>query len=271
MKIDVAFGPSGLTGSDLAGRPVFVVDILRATTTICAAFDAGARAVVPVSSTEEALRMVQTLGSKDAVLAGERNCEPIAGFPLGNSPREMTVDSVAGRTIVMTTTNGTRALLAAAGAGLVVAAAAVNLAAAATRAREALGEQGDLLVLCAGRENAFSLDDAFTAGQLILATLEGRRIRKGLNDAALVCVDLARRYGPRFDRPLAVSAAGRHLRSLGHGDDIAHAADVNRHPVLPVMRDRRIVNALAAPPVRPPTPAEDGPPLVGQPDPPHAS
>lgn len=267
MRIDVAFGPSGLAGSELAGRPVFVVDVLRATTTICAALHAGARAVVPVGSTEEALRMVQTLGSQDAMLAGERNCQPIPGFALGNSPGEMTPEAVQGRTIVMTTTNGTRALLAAAPAGAVYAAAGVNLEVAAARARQLLAERADLLVLCAAREHAFSLDDAFTAGQLILTALEGRRIRKGLNDAALVSVDLARRYGPRFDRALKVSAAGRHLRSLGLGADIDRAAEVNRHPVLPVMRDRRIVDALAAPAARLPITAPPAPPST----PDHAS
>ncbi|MDZ4672813.1 MAG: 2-phosphosulfolactate phosphatase [Gemmatimonadota bacterium] len=252
MRIDVAFGPTGLTSSELAGRPVFVIDVLRATTTICAALHAGARAVVPVSSTEEALRMAQTLGSQDAMLAGERNCEPIPGFALGNSPVEMTSEVVQGRTIVMTTTNGTRALLAAASGSVVYAAAGVNLDVAAARARELLADRADLLVLCAAREQAFAMDDAFAAGQLILAALEGRRIRKGLNDAALVSVDLARRYGPRFDRALKVSAAGRHLRAIGRGDDVARAAELNRHPVLPVMRDRRIVDALAVPALRPP-------------------
>lgn len=271
MRIDVAFGPSGLSGSDIAGRPVFVIDVLRATTTICAALDAGARAVVPVGSTEEALRMVQTLGSRDSLLAGERHCQPIPGFAMGNSPGEMTPEAVAGRTIVMTTTNGTRALLAAAAGGAVYAAAAVNLTVAAARAHQELADGADLMILCAAREQAFSLDDAFTAGQLILTALEGRRIRKGLNDAALVSVDLARRYGPRFDRALAVSAAGRQLRALGLGEDIAHAATVDRHPVLPVMRDRRIVDALKVPSPRPATPTAPLESPDDSPAAPHAS
>lgn len=247
MRIDVAFTPQGVPPGDLAGRPVLVIDVLRATTTICAALDAGARAVIPVGSTEEALRMVQTLDSRDVLLAGERNCEPIPGFQLGNSPREMTPDAVRGRTIVMTTTNGTRALLAAATAGTVHVAAGVNLSAAADHARQALADRGDLLVVCAGRDQSFSLDDAYVAGRLVLQALGGRRIRKGLNDAALVSVDLARRYGPRFDRPLAISAAGRQLRALGYAEDIAHAATVDRHPVLPVFRDRRITVPAPAP------------------------
>jgi len=261
MRIDVAFGPHGLVAAELTGRTVMVIDVLRATTTICAALDAGARAVIPVGSMDEALRLVQTLDSRDVLLAGERNCDPIPGFPLGNSPRQMTPEAVAGRTIVMTTTNGTRALLAAAPAGAVFVAAAVNLAAAGAQARRALEEQADLLVVCAGREQAFSLDDAYTAGRLILEALGGRRIRKGLNDGALMSVDLARRYGPRFDRPLAVSASGRQLRSQGYAEDIAYAATVNRHPVLPVFHDRRITvmaGPESVPSASPPAPGPGG-------------
>jgi len=241
MRIDVAFGPPALSASELAGRTVFVIDVLRATTTICAALDAGARAVIPVGSADEALRMAQTLDRRDVLLAGERHGEPIPGFALGNSPREMIPETVRGRTLVMSTTNGTRALLATAGAGSVWVAAGVNLSAAAARARAALADQADLLLVCAGRDGGFSLDDAYTAGRLIVGALDGKRTRKGLNDAALVTVDLARRYGPRFDRPLALSAAGRQLRALGYAADIAHAATVDRHPVLPVFRDRRIM------------------------------
>jgi phosphosulfolactate phosphohydrolase-like enzyme len=105
-----------------------------------------------------------------------------------------------------------------------------------------------LLILCAAREHDFSVVDAFAAGRLMLEALEGRSLRKGLNEAALVAVVLARRYGPRFDRPLLVSAAGRQLRALGYGDDVAHAALVDRHPVLPVFHDRRIT---LAPPTAP--------------------
>lgn len=240
MRIDVAFGPTALAPGELTGRTVFVVDVLRATTTICAALHAGARGVIPVPSTEEALRLAQTLDRADALLAGERQCQPIPGFALGNSPREMTPERVAGRTLVMTTTNGTAALLATATAGAVYVAAGVNLAVAGARAREVLAEHGDLVVLCAARQYAFSLDDAYTAGRLILEALEGRRVRKGLNDGALVSLDLARRYGTRFDRPLRISAAGRQLRALGFAEDITHAATVDLHPVLPVFRDRRI-------------------------------
>ena len=89
MKLDVVFTPTGLTAADMQGRTVFVIDILRATTVMCAALAHGAKALIPVASTEEALRLAQTIGSDDLLLAGERNCLRIPGFQLGNSPLEL--------------------------------------------------------------------------------------------------------------------------------------------------------------------------------------
>jgi 2-phosphosulfolactate phosphatase len=107
MKVDVCFSPAGLHTPDLQGRIVFVIDILRATTTICAALHHGAKAVIPVGSTEEALRLSQTIGSTDVLLAGEKNCVRIPGFQLGNSPLEMSEATVRGKTLITSTSNGT--------------------------------------------------------------------------------------------------------------------------------------------------------------------
>src|SRR5215218_7758518 len=161
MKIDIVFTPAGLSPGDVQGRTVFVIDILRATTTMCAALDHGAKAIIPVATTEEALRLAQTIGSADVLLAGEKNCVRIPGFPLGNSPLEMTESAVRGKTIIVTTTNGTKALLACQGAAAVYPACASNLSLAAEKARETLERDGDLLVVAAGRDGAFSLDDAY--------------------------------------------------------------------------------------------------------------
>lgn len=243
MKLDVAFSPRELTPSEVADRTILVIDVLRATTTICAALHHGARAVVPAADTEDATRLVQVLGPDDVVLAGERNSVRIPGFKLGNSPQEMTTAAVQGKTIVMSTTNGTRALLATAGAREVIVAAAVNLTIAGERARETLDEHGDLLILCAGRDHGFGFDDAFIAGCLAVRALGGHRRRKGLNDAALVSVDLAIRHRGRIERALALSSAGRELTDRGFGDDVTAAARVDSHPVLPVFHDRRILLA----------------------------
>ncbi len=246
MRLDVFFSTAGLAPQEVAGRPVFVVDVLRATTVICAALYRGAKGIVPVASVDEASRMAQTLGPEDVILMGERNSQPIEGFPLGNSPLEMSEEVVRGKTLVMSTTNGTKALLAAQGASEVYVAAAANLGLAGVRARELLQTGKDLVIVCAGKDGLFGLDDAYAAGRLALEAIEGRRRRKGLNDAALVAVDLARRFGKGWERPLTLSAAGRQLTKLGMGADVADAARENAYPVLPVFRDRRITAVAPA-------------------------
>jgi 2-phosphosulfolactate phosphatase len=240
MKIDVVFTPAGLNVGEVHGRAVFVIDILRATTAMCAALSHGAKAIIPVASTEEALRLAQTIGSSDVLLAGEKECVRIPGFQLGNSPLEMTEQMVRGKTIIVTTSNGTQALLACQGASAVYPMAAVNLSAAAEKAREVLESERHIVIVCAGREGAFSLDDAYCAGRLISAVLGGSKPRRGLNDAAIACLDLVRRYGSDWKRPLAYSRAGRQLIRLGFGDDLRDAARQDAYPVLPHFHERRV-------------------------------
>lgn len=243
MKLDVVFTPSGITPSEVQGRTVFVIDILRATTAMCAALCHGAKAMIPVASTEEALRLAQTIGSADVLLAGEQNCVRIPGFQLGNSPLEMTESVVRNKTIIVTTTNGTRALLACQGAGAIYPACAANLTLAGERAGEALERDRDLLIVCAGRDGAFSLDDAYCAGRLAVAALGGRKPRRGFNDAALAALDLVRRYGERWERPLRYSRAGRELIKLGFREDVLDAGRLDAYPVLPYFHERRVTLA----------------------------
>lgn len=217
MKLDVVFTPAGLTSVEIQGRTVFVIDILRATTVMCAALAHGAKALIPVASTEEALRLAQTIGSNDVLLAGEKNCVRIPGFHLGNSPLEMREPAVRGKTLIVTTTNGTKALLASQGAAAVYPVAAANLSLAAERAREGMERDDDLLVVCAGRNGAFALDDA-----------------------GLASLDLVRRYGDRWERPLTYSRGGRELIKLGFRDDVLDASRLDAYPVLPHFHERRV-------------------------------
>ncbi len=242
MNLDVLFTPAGLTLAEVQGRTVFVIDILRATTSMCAAMSSGAKAIIPAASTEEALRLAQTIGSDDVLLAGEKHCARIDGFQLGNSPLEMTESAVRGKTLILHTTNGTKALLACAGAAAVYPACAGNLSLAAEKVREALGD-GGVLVLCAGREGSFSLDDAYAAGRLVSAALGGPRARRGLNDAARASLDLIRRYGDDWERPLRRSRAGRELIRLGFADDVKASARLDAYPVLPIFHERRVTPA----------------------------
>jgi 2-phosphosulfolactate phosphatase len=245
--IDVAFAPNDVAARDVAGRAVVVIDVLRATTTICAALASGVREVIPVTDTDEALRLRRSLGPANVILAGERRLEPIAGFQAGNSPREMTPDRVGGKALILCTTNGTGALLATAGARDVIVAAGVNLSAAGARARELYQATGSLLILCAGRETGFGLDDTYIAGRLVRAALGGRRTRKGLGDSAIAAMDLVRCYGDRLDRVLALSAAGRDLVAHSLGEDVRFAAQLDMVDFVPVFHERRVTLAPPSP------------------------
>jgi 2-phosphosulfolactate phosphatase len=240
MKLDVVFTPAGLTSAEIQGRTVFVIDILRATTVTCAALAHGAKALIPVASTEEALRLAQTIGSDDVLLAGEKNCLRIPGFHLGNSPLEMREAAVRGKTLIVTTTNGTKALLACQGAAAVFPVAASNLSLAAERLREAIDREDEVLIVCAGRNGAFALDDAYCAGRLLADALDGRKPHRTLNDAGLGALDLVRRYGDRWERPLTRSRGGRELIKLGFRDDVLDASRLDAYPVLPHFHERRV-------------------------------
>ncbi len=238
MKIDVHFTPAGVGAGDLAGRGVVVIDVLRATTTIVTALANGAKAVIPAATSEEAVRLASNLEKDGVVLAGERRSLKIEGFALGNSPREMTAAAVAGKTIVLATTNGTPALVATQGGDPVLVGAAANIKALAERARAILDQRGHLVIVCGGRDKQFALEDAYAAGRLIKVIRKGIR-KLALNDAGLATVALLDRFAG-WEEALEGSEAAQQLADSGLGDDVAFAARPDRFGVVPVYADRRI-------------------------------
>jgi len=155
MRIDVAF-----TSGEPAPAPVgIVVDVLRATSTIAQALASGYRRVLCCAEIEEALAL--RAGLPDAIVGGERNAVRVEGFDLGASPREY-LDARAD-TLILSTTNGTRAILETAKrCERVVLGSLLNLGAVAR-----VAEGADALVVCAGFKGAFALDDAYCAGRIV--------------------------------------------------------------------------------------------------------
>jgi 2-phosphosulfolactate phosphatase len=171
-SIEVLFSPaefSALVHRDLDRTACVVLDILRATTTMMTALANGAEAVIPVAEIPEALAVQQE--RPGVLLAGERNgvrirAEQTGGvdFDLGNSPREFLPEKVRGRTIVMTTTNGTRALRACAHAETVLIGSFLNLRAVVNWVRRELPPH--LILVCGGTHNQAALEDTLAAGAL---------------------------------------------------------------------------------------------------------
>ena len=235
MRIDLFNSIPELEGTPIQDAAALVIDVIRATTTLTEALANGATAVYPVESPEEALRIANSLGREDTIICGERKGLPIEGFDLGNSPREFTGERVEGKKLVMTTSNGTRAFLAAQEAHEVVAASFLNLSAAAG----AVAGRDYVVVLCAGKEDRLSLDDTLCGGHLVRHLVDGGESEADLNDGALAALTLARQHPPSADVFLN-TRAGQALTGIDLADDLPFCAQVDRHDLVPVMVDRVI-------------------------------
>jgi len=239
VRIDVFFGTAGLTPSDAAGRVVVVIDVLRASTSIATALANGARAVIPLDSTDEVVMRAKAFERSEVKLAGERQMRPIPGFDLGNSPREFTRENVEGKTVLLSTTNGTAAIIALQGPRDVVIGSYVNFSAVLAMLRTALRGGTDVAILCAGRDKQFSLEDAACAGRYVHHAMR-RRTDIAVNDAAFASMLLDRRYSDNLMRLFSASAHGRALSEAGYGDDLADCAAIDAYPIIPIYQDRQI-------------------------------
>jgi len=220
------------------GRTVVVIDVLRASTTIVAALYNGARGVIPSGSLEAATELVVKLGIDDVLLCAERDVRQVEGSDLGNSPAEYVHDRVRDRLLVLATTNGSSAILGARGAARVLIGGYVN----AGRVVEALVNEKEAVLLCAGNNGGFALEDAACAGFLLRRFTEvtGQEVLP-INDGAWVALELGKRSTKSPLRLLRRSAHGRYLDEEGFGGDLALCAAIDVWPVLPVLRDHIIV------------------------------
>ncbi|MBC7791293.1 MAG: 2-phosphosulfolactate phosphatase [Anaerolineae bacterium] len=239
MRLDVFFSSAQLQPPHLAGRVAVVIDVLRASSTIAVALSNGARSVVPLDSADAVMQRARTFERSEVLLAGERRMVAIAGFDLGNSPAEFKPAVVEGRTVLLTTTNGTEALAAAQGAREIVVASYVNFSAVLTFLRTALRGGNSITLLCAGHEKQFSLEDSACAG-LFARHLAKRTPGLEVNDSAQASMLLDRRYGGHIERLFADSEHGRALTEAGFAGDLAICGEIDSYPVVPIYQERSI-------------------------------
>jgi 2-phosphosulfolactate phosphatase len=225
----------------LAGGVAVVIDVLRATTTMIHALAAGCTAIRPCAEVEEAKALADAMRAGRVLLGGERDGKPLPGFDAGNSPKEYTAARCRGSALVLTTSNGTRALLHAAGAARVLIAAFVNYSAVCEQLRR---ETRPIHVVCAGDGGAVALEDALLAGALVdfLAEQGGAN----LNDGARLAWDAFEQHGKVLEGALAVSSGGRRLMDLGYGDDVRAAARVDQFALAAELRPNPLRVEVAA-------------------------
>lgn len=238
---------AGLAARDLRETTCVVIDVFRATSTMITALAHGAEAILPVAEIRDALAL--RAQRPEVLLAGEREGRRIRAdqadgidFDLGNSPREFTRETVRGRTIVMTTTNGTRAFRACAGAGRVLAGAFLNLGALAAHLRVSPPEK--LLLVCSGTVDGAALEDTLAAGalcDLLVASCAAGQ----LADSALIARAAYHAHASDLFSAVRQARNGRHLLSMPDlAPDVPGCLERDCFDLVPALTSRGVVVAV---------------------------
>jgi 2-phosphosulfolactate phosphatase len=235
LTVDLVFTYSSLSDEKLAGRLAVVVDVLRASTSICYALNNGAKEIFPVGSVDEALTAYRHYPPNSAMLCGEREGKIIAGFNLGNSPLEYQEALVKDKTLIFCSTNGSQALIKSAKAKKLIICGFVNLSKCSGFISQT---DEDLMIICSGTNKQFSLDDAVCAGMLI-DSLKLNRMK--LSDGAQAGLILYQQYKNSIYDLVKNCAHGKYLASLGFMADLAICAEVDSLKILPLWDGGRIV------------------------------
>jgi 2-phosphosulfolactate phosphatase len=223
--------PETVAPADLAGGVVVVIDVLRATTVIVHALAQGARAVVAAASVAEARRLASGWPARERLLGGERHGVKIAGFDLDNSPFSYGPEVVTSKTIIFTTTNGTRALHWAEQAAEIRIAAFANLSAVVESLR---GKTRPVHLLCAGTDNRITGEDLLVAGSIA----DRLSASFTMHRETLIFAEFWRQHGADAHerlRTMRESAGGRNLVDLGFDRDIERASQVDLFAVVPML------------------------------------
>jgi 2-phosphosulfolactate phosphatase len=222
MKVETIILPTSLELAKIADHTVVAFDVLRATTSMTSALAAGVKEIRVFDSLDAAMSAANAFG-QPRLLCGERNTLPPPGFDLGNSPGQFDRTKHAGMTVFMSTTNGTRAIVAAKSAALLLTGALVNAAAVA---RRVFAEGRDVTLLCAGSDSRPSMEDLLGAGAVIDA-LQSHGDMEMNGDLSRVAIKLFAACRETLPATLADSFGGHNIRRVHLDGDITFAARLN--------------------------------------------
>lgn len=213
---------------------VVVIDILRATSAMVTAFEYGVKDIIPVATIEEAR---QYIGRPGHIAAAERNGEVVDGFPVGNSPLAFKEMDLKGKTIVLSTTNGTQAIHTGRDARQLVIGAFLNL----TALTDWLLKQDDnILLLCSGWKDKFSLEDSVFAGAVMDRLLESGKF--GVEeDSSIASKYLYMAARDNFLSIIKAAPRRKRLQQLHLLEDVKYCLTPDQSNVIPILRDGRLV------------------------------
>ncbi len=232
-KLHVCLTPALIPLYKVEDYVVVIIDIFRATTSICYGIENGAEAIIPVSKVEECSAYIEK--GFDYLLAAERDGEVVAGFDFGNSPFSYTKEKVNGKTIVLTTTNGTHALHLSRMAKKIVIGSFLNITSLCNWLKQ---QQENTLLVCSGWKNNFNLEDTLYAGAVV-EQLKTAGFR--LDDPAIAANDMFGLAKNDLNAYLSKTSHSERLKTLGIEKDIAFCLNIDVATAIPVLEGEKLV------------------------------
>jgi len=238
VRIEVVPTVEEVRFEQISNRVVIVIDVLRASSTIVTALGSGFQTVIPV----ETIGQAQSLRTPETVLAGERHCRKIADFDFNNSPTALSQTTHHGQQLILTTTNGTRAIQKAERAPLLLIGCFLNATACITHA---LTHNLDITLYCAGTRSEFALEDGLAAGLLIHRAKQAHP-RLHVCDLGEALLASYLYLADQLPEQLMRTTTGRRLVQHHFTDDIRFCSQVDRYNLIPVVKEKRILPCLVS-------------------------
>ena len=255
-QLHVHLLPSLVEADVLNGGTAVIIDVLRASSTMITALQNGANRVIPCGTTDEAFRLRDQSPNEFVLLGGERGGVKIQGFDFGNSPAEYSTTAVTGRTVVFTTTNGTKAILKASSAATILIGAFLNRAAVVRRLTQ---ERRNTHLICAGTDGVVTGEDVLFAGAVVDGLMKNEMAGSSLDDLAKWNISdsamMARamwrksvadsvesgevtgnesiRFCEHLTRAMRDTQGGRNLLSLGYDSDLTLCSQMDKYDIVP--------------------------------------
>jgi 2-phosphosulfolactate phosphatase len=229
MNLDIILTAGEVVADRVMHSAVCVIDVFRATSVIAEALNNGAASVIPVVTVAEAAELRNKFRREDVILGGERNAVKVEGFDKGNSPMSYSRDEVQGKKIILSTTNGTRAIYNARAAESVYIGSFLNMTAVCRK----LAEAGhDVALVCAGREDRFTMEDGLCAGAM--AGILSETYGYALSDIAQVLSKLYEGAKGDLKSCLTTTKHYNYMMGLGLSADIDFCLQRDIYDVVPI-------------------------------------
>ena len=232
-RIEVCYTPGEYDYFKDEFEIVVVIDVLRATTAICVAFEYGIKSIIPVPTLEDAVEYKK----KGFLVGAERKGQIVEGFDFGNSPYSYMKDEFKGKDVVLTTTNGTKSIAAAKDADTLVIGALVNLDVLTTWL---IKQNKNTLCLCSGWQDKFNLEDTICAGAISEALINTGKFTS-IEDSSIAAKYLYLSAKDNYMGYLKSSSHRRRLRNLNLNEDIKYCLTPNKTEVIPILKDGKLI------------------------------